>query len=260
MTLWALSRILFTLALVTSVMAQHHVFLHFELLPPAGLPAHAAQDFSTGPLTPAVWHTIDPTNPRAPAAGVPGLGFGRPRHMTSAKVGLNTARMLEPETLVPVMLWYEPVTLKISAYAARDEARENKTLIWSLNVPFMLHPDDFPRAPVPSAWRDANASDLPMFERELGQRLAGDQRALECTKPLSEVAKEKPVLDKQSHLVPLDQATNDVGLVLLVKRAVQASGEPLTFFIDRVWALSGLVVFLSDRYYDQLFAVQDAPH
>jgi hypothetical protein len=241
---------------VTKKMARVHVTLFItDQLPVEKQPD--AQDFVVPvPSRAGDWSRINPRDATAPCAGIMGLGYGQLPNYRSMRVGLNRAR-LGPNNamLVPVMLHYQPTFIRFTGL------KEDGTVAWVTTLKYAIEPAAFPRAAFPSTFKRVNSAGLPIPEgsREWAKQLLADSAnsMVTCTKTIDEIVQERFTVDrKEERLVGFARYDENVGMAIGVTRVVQdgEKGEPLSFYIDRVWALTSLVLFLSDSHLTDLYA------
>lgn len=237
-------------------MARIHVTLFItDQLPVEKQPD--AQDFTIhAPPLRTDWSRIDPRDATAPCAGVKGLGYGQLPNYRSMGIGLNAARLGPAHTLsVPVMLHYQPSFIRFTGL------KRDGTVAWVATLKYGIDPGAFPRAAFPSTFKRINSAGIPIPEgsREWAKQLLRDSAnsMVTCTKPIDEIVQERfTVSRKKERLVSFVRHDDDVGIAMGVTRVVQdgEKGEPLSFYIDRVWALTSLVLFLSDSHLTDLYS------
>lgn len=147
---------------------------------------------------------------------------------------------------VPVMLHYQPTFLRVTAYRGTE-------LIWREVVRYMLSPTDFPVAKTSSAWKERreerNAAAMPRELTEIPGTL------VEAAVTPEQIAREPFTVDASKKRSVAFEITNPhLAIIMEVVKVVRDdTGEPLTFYINRVWALTGLIIFLSDERVDALY-------
>lgn len=120
---------------------------------------------------------------------------------------------------VPVMLHYEGGALDVTAMT------ESGRLIWHGVVRYDLDPKIFERADLASGWTRIS------------------QNKVVLRKTIEEIAKETIIRDETHNFV----FNNSKGLAMRmsITRTVQPSGEPLTYYMDRIWSLSSVAILFS---------------
>ena len=197
-------------------------FTHFELIPPTGFPLVASQDFKI-PGDPPFLRTSD--------------GFwGRAGIISPQKARLSP----NANFTVPLMLWDEPSTLRVSMYRTAD-----MKLVWSHSVLYGIPREIFPPAPPPAGARPIRTRD--------------GRRAFALAKTLDEIASETWVTDVANEKTIEFDSDPAMHILMTVARAVQPNGEPLSFYAGRVWSLTRIVLMLPDVEWVTMNAALAAP-
>ncbi len=148
---------------------------------------------------------------------------------------------------VPIMLYYEPTTIRFTAYRASRDAGDAPTTprrpVWQIEMPYLV-PEEYRKPPASvEAARAGDWQSAPRDER-------GNPREVR-TLSVEELISETAVLGPEK-LVAFDVTNQNVSMIMRVQLATQANGKSLTWYGDRVYALTGLTLFLSDMYYKML--------
>ena len=198
---------------------------HFEIIPPPIYKnTHQEQDFSV---------TIDETQLQTVTSG-PILAEIKqvvPSQLEMKVIGLNVslnrarfgrARFGDDlsDYLVPVMLHNEGGTIRITAYDETDK-------LWSRSLTYQLPEDYFPKPQMSSLWK------------QIGHMTA-----------ICQLKKEEIIQEKFSSIGPIHhyiRFSDDYSIVLdlgIQKVVNSQTFEPMTYYIDRVYSLKTLGIYL----------------
>ena len=203
--------------------------LHFEIIPPdIYANANQEQDFFAV-VENNQWKQAD----RNHVINEIEKGTGQPSQMRviGLNVKPNRVRKVEklgklektdfPDYSVPVMLHYEGGTLKITAY-------EGSSIVWKKSLTYQLPGKYFPKTKMSSKWKQVD-----------------DQRAI-CQLKLDEI-----IAEEWSYIGPIHhyiRFTDDysIAIDLGIQMAVNSQTfEPMTYYIDRVYSLKNITLYLN---------------
>jgi len=185
----------------------------------------------------------------------PPVHNNQPPNYLAVRVGLNYARIAGLDTdgfHVPVMLHYQPTYLRITA-------SRGARVLWQETLHYALPPELFPRAKIGRAWSlttpEAVVGENGTLPRDLSEGLRHPMaRMVESSVTPAEMAREPFTVDAANGTAVAFDGTAHMGIIMGVTKVVRDdTGEPLTFYLDRVWALTELIVFLSDERVDALY-------
>ena len=169
------------------------------------------------------------------------------RHILQAQVG-HLRYPLGPGASAywPLMMPYEAAQVVVRA---RRGPEEDAPLAWQVTLPYHLPAELCPPPPFPIG-RFAVATEAAPSDAG-HPRLAKGAVVYEAHKTLADMAKETVVLGqgaKAYEAVLEGQQPPPVRILMCLQHATQRRGQTLTRFIDRVWALTGVIVCLSEEY------------
>jgi hypothetical protein len=215
--------------------------LHFEIIPPEIYAnANQEQDFSAK-ITSNQWQSI---NNSITGEIEQGCGEKRDIKVVGLNVSANDSRLgpnapsssLEkslaekgskggpsppPVFKVPVMLHYEGGTIKLTAYSD-----DGKTHLWTKTLTYELPEEYFPKMVVNSNWKRI------------------DNEHVECLLKPTEMALEKwGFIGQVNHYIRFSDdylVTLDLG----IQKVLNEKLEAMTYYIDRIYALRNVGVYL----------------
>lgn len=241
-----------------NAIATTYPFLHIELFPSekkAGMPI--VQDF-LAPMRPSYWRCLNPAAQDDASMWINPMSAGQPPNWISLRVTGATANW-DPNTTdpptspytVPIMLYDEPAMTRITAYHGTDETYNKGTArkIWVEEFTYAPSAEDFPPAKMASSWKPDATLFIPTAER------LHHITSFICSKTPREIAAEQCCMSEKKAFVALKNTGPNYGIILGVQRATQSNGEALTWFMDRVYALTTLVIFLSNDRFTQMMGM-----
>lgn len=192
----------------------------------------------------------------------PGQAATMPPRYVASVVALNrAARLPGPEFKVPVMLHYQPSYIRLTGMRQSDGKH-----VWQDSMGYLLPEDVFPRAEPASTWRPAqrptDVSENATLPQEWQDDLASPANTLVVAEVTPEDMAREPFTIKtdQERLIGFGAANPHFGMAMGVTKVVRDdNGEPLTFYIDRVWALTKLILFLSEERVAALYDAERGP-
>jgi hypothetical protein len=200
--------------------------IQVELLPPIGHPSIFRQDFEVS-SNPAHWQIDPETSER----------------YTSAKVTQNRGTLVndEGETIefaVPVMLFYETTPIRITASRGNNQ-------IWRAVWAFQLPPEYRQRRPIPDCIKVLSANEQ------------GIPQQISCSKRAEDIVKESQHFGPEQY-VGFNHVDPNVRVAFGISKATQPNGEVLTYYMGRVFALTTIVIYLSEPYYQRVITGRGA--
>lgn len=147
-----------------------------------------------------------------------------PENLTVTPTGATFASQIPPQpsklgVSYPIMLFHEKGYFVATLYRRRQG--DEYTRVWSEIAPYFLPKDVFPQPLVPACWKPTNANGV-----------------LECDKSFEEICKEKWKTTGPYRVWQITNHEKTVKMNLTLLKTTRAdNGKPLTYYIDRVYAL-----------------------
>jgi hypothetical protein len=162
-----------------------------------------------------------------------------PENLTVTPTGATFASQIPPQpsklgVSYPIMLFHEKSYFVATLY--RRVRDDEYTRVWSEIAPYFLPKNVFPQPPVPACWKRTNTNGV-----------------LECAKTFEEICQEKWKTTGRYHVWQIENQAKSVKMNLtLLKTTRVDNGEPLTYYIDRLYALYSFALVLDVEHASQI--------